>query len=119
MTTSAEIAVERRETAIVARLSGEVDMTNSQYVGSELAASVPNDAEALVVDLGQTRYLDSAAIELLFDLARRLRRRRQALRLVLPAGSPLKRVLELTEIAAAAPVHESVDDALAPPESPV
>ena len=113
MTTSAEVAVERRGSAVVARLSGEIDMTNSSYVGEELTRSVPNDAAALVVDLGETRYIDSAAIELLFDLARRLRRRRQALKLVLPAGSPLKRVLELTEIASAAPVHESLDSALA------
>jgi len=118
LTTSAEIAVERRNGAIVARLSGEVDMTNSQYVAQELAGSVPNDAAALVVDLSRTRYLDSAAIELLFDLARRLRRRRQALRLVLPPTSPLKRVLELTEIAAVAPVHGSLDEALEPPEAP-
>ena len=116
MTTSAEIAIERRHGSIVAKLSGEVDMTNSQYVGHELAGSVPNDATALIVDLSSTRYLDSAAIELLFDLARRLRRRRQALRLVLPSSSPLTRVLELTEIAAVAPVHESLDDALRPAE---
>jgi anti-anti-sigma factor len=119
VTTSAEIAVERRGSAIVARLSGEVDMTNSQYVAHELAGSVPNDAVALVVDLSGTRYLDSAAIELLFDLARRLRRRRQALRLVLPPSSPLKRVLELTEIGSVAPVHESLDKALDPPEAPI
>ncbi len=117
MTTSAEIAIERRDAAIVARLSGEVDMTNSQYVAHELAGSVPNDAAALVVDLSETRYLDSAAIELLFDLARRLRRRRQALCLVLPPSSPLKRVLELTEIDAVAPVHESLDQALEPPDA--
>jgi anti-anti-sigma factor len=119
VTTSAEIAVERRDAAVVAHLSGEVDMTNSQYVGNELAGSVPNEATALVVDLTQARYLDSAAIELLFDLARRLRRRRQALRLVLPPSSPLKRVLELTEIGAVAPVHESLEEALAPPEAPL
>jgi anti-anti-sigma factor len=116
VTTSAEIAVDRRGGSIVAKLSGEVDMTNSQYVAHELAGSVPNDAVALVVDLGATRYLDSAAIELLFDLARRLRRRRQALRIVLPPSSPLKRVLELTDIAAVAPVHGTLDEALAPPE---
>jgi anti-anti-sigma factor len=112
VTTSAEIAVERRGAVLVARLSGEVDMTNSSYVGEELTRSVPNDAVALVVDLSETRYLDSAAIELLFDLARRLRRRRQTLRLVLPPASPLKRVLELTEIASATPVHDSLDAAL-------
>jgi anti-anti-sigma factor len=113
MTTSAEVAVERHGTAMVARLSGEVDMTNSSYVGEELTRSVPNDVAALVVDLSDTRYLDSAAIELLFDLARRLRRRRQGLYIVLPPQSPLKRVLQLTDIASAAPVHDTVDSALA------
>jgi anti-anti-sigma factor len=112
MSTSAEIAVERNGSAVVARLSGEVDMTNSSYVGEELARSVPNDAAALVVDLSETRYLDSAAIELLFDLSRRLGHRRQDLRLVLPPSSPLKRVLELTEVHSAAPVHPSLESAL-------
>jgi anti-sigma B factor antagonist len=113
MTTSAEVAVERHGPAVVARLSGEVDMTNAGYVGDELRASVPNDAVALVVDLTETSYIDSAAIGLLFELARRLTRRRQALRLVVPDGSPLQRVLEITEIHTAAEMHQTLDAALA------
>ena len=113
MSTSADIAVERQDTAVIARLSGEVDMTNADYVRDELVRSMPNEALLLVLDLGETRYLDSAAIELLFDLARRLGRRRQALRLVLPDGSPLTRVLTLTEVASVAPIHDSLDSALA------
>jgi anti-sigma B factor antagonist len=115
MTTSAEVAIERQEGALVARLSGEVDMTNASYVGQELTSSMPNDTAALVLDLGQTRYIDSAGIELLFDLARRLGRRRQELRLVLPEDSPLKRVLMLTEIQTAAPIHATVKEALPQP----
>jgi anti-sigma B factor antagonist len=113
VTTSAEIAVERHGAVIVARLSGEVDMTNASYVGEELGSSVPNDATALAIDLAETRYLDSAAIELLFDLARRLRRRRQGLRLMVPPDSPLRRVLVLTDVRSAAPMHESLEAALA------
>ena len=113
MTTSAEVAVERVGPVVVARLTGEVDMTNAVYVGEELRNSVPNDAHGLVVDLTGTRYLDSAAIELLFDLNRRLGRRRQRLRLVLPSSSPLRRVLMLTDIHSAAPLHETVEAALA------
>jgi anti-anti-sigma factor len=113
VSTTADVAVERRGTAVVAHLSGEVDMTNAGYVGDELRQSVPNDAAALVVDLSGTSYIDSAAIGLLFELARRLTRRRQALRLVVPDGSPLQRVLEITEIHTAAPIHQSVDSALA------
>jgi anti-sigma B factor antagonist len=113
VTTSAQVVVERHGEAVVARLTGEVDMTNAGYVGDELRESVPNDAAALVVDLSETGYIDSAAIGLLFELARRLTRRRQDLRLVVPEGSPLQRVLEITEIQTAAPIHQSVDSALA------
>ena len=113
MSTAAQIAIERQGSSVIARVTGEVDMTNSRYVGEELTRSVPNDAVRLVVDLSHTRYIDSAGIELLFDLSRRLDRRRQDLRLVLPSGSPLRRVLSLTEIETAAPLHESLDAALA------
>lgn len=111
--TSAEVAIERRGGAVVAHLSGEVDMTNAARVREELLLSVPNDALSLVIDLDGCRYLDSAAIEVVFDLARRLGRRRQELKLVLPPGSPLSRVLTLTEVHTVAPVHETLDSALA------
>jgi anti-anti-sigma factor len=109
----AEIAVERHGGVLVARLSGEIDMTNARYIGDELTRSVPNDAVGLVVDLSETRYLDSAAIELLFELSRGLRRRRQHLRLVLPPSSPLRGVLLLTEVQSIAPLHDELDSALA------
>jgi anti-anti-sigma factor len=113
VTTSAEIAVERHGGVVVAHLSGEVDMTNSSYVAEELARSVSNDAFALVIDLARTRYLDSAAIEVLFDLSRRLRHRRQQLRLALPNGSPLERLLELTDVGSVAPIFDTLEAALA------
>jgi anti-anti-sigma factor len=108
----AEIVLERRGGNIVARLSGEVDMSNATYVREQLLASMPNDALVLVLDISGTRYLDSAAIEVLFDLSRRLGRRRQEMRLVMPPGSPLRRVIELTEVRTAAPVYESLEEAL-------
>jgi anti-anti-sigma factor len=114
MSTSAEITIERNAGTVVAHLSGEVDMTNASYIGNELVGSVPNEALGLVIDLSGTRYLDSAAIELLFDLARKLGRRRQDLRLALPQSSPLRRVLLLTDVQSAASVHDSVEEALAP-----
>ena len=110
--TSAEVAIERRGGTVIAHLSGEVDMTNAARVREELLVSVPNDALSLVIDLDGCRYLDSAAIEVLFDLARRLGRRRQELRLVLPGTSPLSRVLTLTDVQSVAQVHETLDSAL-------
>jgi anti-anti-sigma factor len=108
----AEIVLDSRDGSVVARLSGEVDMSNAGYVRDQLLASMPNEAVALVLDISGCRYLDSAAIEVLFDVSRRLARRRQELRLVMPPDSPLRRVIELTEIHTAAPVFQSLDDAL-------
>jgi anti-anti-sigma factor len=113
VSTLADIDVERHGSAVIAHLSGEVDMTNAAFVRDELLGAVPNDALTLVVDLASCRYLDSAAIEVIFDLARRLGRRRQELRLVVPESSPLGRVLTLTDVNSVAPVHASLDSALA------
>jgi anti-anti-sigma factor len=112
MSSPAEIILDRRGGSVVARLSGEVDMSNASYVREQLLASTPNDALALVLDISGCRYLDSAAIEVLFDVSRRLGRRRQELRLVMPPTSPLRRVIELTEVHTAAPLYESLDSAL-------
>jgi len=111
--TNAEVKVGLEGASVVARLSGEVDMANASYVRDELLRAVPNDAVALVIDLTSVRYLDSAAVALLFEVARRLETRRQTLRLVLPPGSPLERVLVLTEVGTVAPIHETLDSALA------
>ena len=113
MTTRAEIQVEQDADLVVATLSGEVDMTNAAYVREELTAAVPNGARALVVDLSGTTYLDSAAIELLFELSRRLARRRQVLRLALPEDSPLRRLLTLTDVESVAELYTSLAEARA------
>ena len=112
MSAPAEIGVERRGGTVIAHVAGEIDMTNATHLRDELLGSMPNDALTLVIDLERCRYLDSAAIEVLFDLSRRLGRRRQDLRLVLPDGSPLSRVLELTDVGSAAPIHGTLDSAL-------
>jgi len=112
VTAPAEIVLDSRDGSVVARLSGEVDMSNASYVRDQLLTSMPNEAIALVLDISGTRYLDSAAIEVLFDVSRRLARRRQELRIVMPSDSPLRRVIELTEVHTAAPVFESLEGAL-------
>ncbi len=112
MSTTADIAIERLGEWTVARIGGELDMSNCSYVRDELTRSIPADSEGMVVDLSEAVYLDSAAIELLFELARRLGRRRQDLRIVMPGDSPLRRVLELTDVRAVAPVHPTVEAAV-------
>ena len=98
---------------LVATVAGELDMTNAAYMREELTRAVPDQAHALVIDLTEARYMDSAAIEVLFELSRRLVRRRQQLRLVVPRRSPLRRLFTLIDLGSVAPVHDSLETAVA------
>ena len=97
---------------IVARLTGEIDLSNAAEVGDQLAGAVPNTALGLVIDLTGTAYLDSSGVHLLFDLGERLQRRQQQLRIVVPEGGPIRRVLRIVELDATVPVVQSVDEAV-------
>ena len=83
-----EIEFEEHDGVLVARIAGEVDGSNAVELGRALGERLPSSAHGLVLDLSSVAYLDSAGIELLFSLARRLGDRRQRLRLGVPAAFP-------------------------------
>ena len=97
---------------VVARIEGEVDMSNAPAIGNRLRDLLTNHNLALVVDLGPTTYLDSSGIALLFSLADELRRRQQQLLMVVPESSHLVRAIRITGLDRAVPMHETVDRAL-------
>jgi anti-anti-sigma factor len=111
MTDMATVEIEGDDAVVVARVTGEIDLSNAVAVGDRLATAVPNQALGLVIDLSATAYLDSSGVGLLFDLAARLRRRQQRLALSVPAESPLRRVLGIVDAASAMPIAASVDEA--------
>ncbi len=98
---------------VIARVTGEIDLASADTVGGELATAVPNRALGLVLDLSGTSYLDSSGVSLIFELAERLRRRQQQLRLVVPENAPLRRVLRIVNAAGVLAITASVDEALA------
>jgi anti-sigma B factor antagonist len=98
--------------AVVARLAGEVDLSNASSVKDRLLHAVPNSAAALVLDLSETAYVDSSGVRLIFELAERLRSRGQRLELVVPDDSRIKRVLLLTEVQQVVSISSSLGGAL-------
>jgi len=109
--TGAPLEVRLNGTVMVAALNGEIDLANADELAAEITASVPNAALGVVVDLSAVTYLDSSGVRLIFELSDRLRRRQQALRVVAPAGAPLRRVLELVDLDKTVPVVETVGQA--------
>jgi anti-anti-sigma factor len=99
------------EEIVVARVIGEIDLASAEAVGGELAGAVPNLALGLIVDLSGTSYLDSSGVSLVFELAERLRRRQQQLRLVVPPAAPLRRVLRIVDAGGVVPIVETVEEA--------
>jgi anti-anti-sigma factor len=96
----------------LAAVEGELDASNAEAIGARLRSLLTNRDTALVVDLSATSYLDSAAINLMFELGAGLLERQQRLRLVVPAAAPIARALAITGLDAAVPVHETREDAL-------
>ena len=82
-------------------------------MGIELARAVSSEHLGLVVDLSDVTLLDSSGLRLLFRLGRRLERRRQQLRVVVPLTSPVRRVLDIAGIWTGSHVARSVEEAVA------
>ena len=109
----ADLRFEHAGSVVVARLAGDVDMSNAGDVGAALDRALTNDKLALVVDLSDVDYFDSAGIHLIFDLRERLRVRGLKLRLVVPEGSSARATLNLAGVLRTIEVDQTLDEALA------
>lgn len=108
----ARLEIEEHESAVVATLEGEVDVSNAAEIERSIVAAA-RSAEALLVDLGALEYLDSAGVALLHRIARTRRDEGRTLVLVVPASAFARRVIEVTRLDAAVPVVATVADAFA------
>jgi anti-anti-sigma factor len=109
----ARLQIDDRGDVVVASVRGELDISNAPSTGEAIASEVQTEARALIVDFGELEFLDSSGISMLFNLARRLGDRRQELHLVAPHAGAVGRVLQIVEFERAAPVHATLEDALA------
>ena len=112
MTRLAELEIDETGGVHVARLEGELDLSNVVDLGDALASAVPEEALGLVVDLAGIRPIDSAGVRMLFDLRRRLRQRRQGFALAVPANARIRDVLELAAVGDTVPLMAAVDTAV-------
>jgi len=109
----ARVVGDRDREIPVAAIEGEIDASNTVEIGDAIHALLSNRTTALVLDLGPTRYLDSAGINMLFELGAELRDRQQQLHLVVEAGSPIARMVDISGLAAAERTHRTRGEALA------
>jgi anti-anti-sigma factor len=113
MTAPAALEAERHGDNVVVSVVGELDVFNAAEIAAAIEAAVPSDAHGAILDLTGVGFLDSTAIRKLFALTARLRERRQRVLVVTPGGSIVLRTLQLVEFSRAAPMHDSLEEALA------
>ena len=107
------VEIEQRDDVVVARLSGELDISVAETTGRKIADAVPSAALGVVVDMSGLEFMDSSGVSMLFSLARQVGSHRQQLRVVAPPERPVSRVLQIVEFDRAAPVDVDVDSAVA------
>jgi anti-anti-sigma factor len=109
----ADVRVEQRNRVVVASVEGEIDLSNADELGTSLATQMTNDALGLAIDLSGVRYMDSAGIQVVYELRERLRNRGQKLRLVVPADCLVARTLELVNASETLGIVDTADAAVA------
>lgn len=108
----AEVRLERHGGTVLARLSGEIDLSNADTVEDQVTGGLTG-ATGIAVDLSGLSYLDSAGLAVLSRLSGRLTSAPGSLRLVVPPQALVGRTLSVSGLAAAIPVDETVEAALA------
>lgn len=93
----------------VVQVRGEIDLSNARDLLDEIGDAVRSGATTITVDLSAVSFLDSSGIAMLFQLRQRIAYSRQELRLVVPPGSPIRRVLELTGVPQVIPVRDALE----------
>lgn len=114
------MTIERRDGVAVARLAPEFDIASAVGVRDALLAALSNLDHGIVVDLGEVTFMDSAGINVLFELAERLEARQQEVAVVLPERAIVRKVADLAGLGSRVTLCESVEDATAhiPPPDP-
>ena len=100
------VKLERVDGVAVATLLGEIDMARAGPVRDTLSAAVGNEEFGLVVDLTEALYLDSAGVNVLFELAEWMRGRQQQLVAVAPENSLIQDVLKIVNLGEVVPLYQ-------------
>ncbi len=108
----ADIQIIHRDQAVIALVSGEIDMSNANDLRAAILDATPNDAMGVLLDLSSVDYIDSAGIHLVYRLGENLRNRGQSLRIVIPPESAASDALRLAGVKRHVDVVAEVDEGL-------
>lgn len=98
---------------VVVPLTAEIDLTNSELACGRLWAAFAGGAAVVVADLTTTWFCDCASLRRLLAVQRQAASCGAELRLVIPSGSPVRRLAVLTGLNEPLRIYPSVREATA------
>jgi anti-anti-sigma factor len=94
-------------------LRGEVDLHVVPELRERLTQTIDEGADYVVLDLARVRFMDSMALGVVLGASKRLQPQGGQLRVIVPSGSDLRRIFEITMLDRVIPLDESRQEALA------
>ncbi|HEY4348745.1 MAG TPA: STAS domain-containing protein [Gaiellaceae bacterium] len=91
------IQIERADDSLLVRLSGEIDLSNSDRLHQQLENAV-DGWRSVVIDLTEITYLDSQGLRLIKQLCNKANRDQTELQFVAPPTSFARQVLEMAQM---------------------
>jgi anti-sigma B factor antagonist len=100
-------------TPAVVVLPAEIDVTNSEFALGLLAAALAPGVPLVIADLTATSFCDTSGVRALVQGHEQAVARGAQLRLAVPPGGSVRRVLELTGLGRRLNVYPGLDEAIA------
>jgi anti-anti-sigma factor len=107
----AAVHLSQVDDVLIATVVGEIDLANAKALFTKVVTALDNQPHGLILDLSETRYLDSSGLQALLDLRRRTQVRGQQLRIVAPPDSPPRRLIELVASQDSLPLFNGLAEA--------
>lgn len=105
-----QLRIESREGLRIVHLDGALDALGTEAFHDELGPI--RNGDRLVLDLEPLTFVDSAGLHALFKVARAAKEVGARVGLVVPPGSPVRRVVEIVHLADVAPLFDTLEAAV-------
>jgi anti-sigma B factor antagonist len=109
-----ELRTTERNGVTLVELAGELDLTTAPELERRLGEASDHGSD-LVLDLNGVSFLDSAALHVLFRIARRFEEEDKRFGIVLEPTAPVARTLTIVGLDEVTRVRASYEDALSDP----
>jgi anti-anti-sigma factor len=106
----ADVIIDTAGDRAMARVSGEVDLSNADAVGTSLTELLASAGPGMVVDLSEVEFLDSSGLRMLLVLGSTAKENDQDFHLVVGEGSFVAHLMEVTRVKDILAVHPTLDD---------